>query len=150
MIFFKWEASNFQWILENSFVLFTLTIFQWLSEARKKLLAFKWVLYLFQQVIFVNKQIKLKEFQSLENEVCHARHCIGCKWPMDQMCSKCKMHCFSHKLWKFSRLQKISSKYFLSKFDFFKEFFFLTEMFFSDNFFQRMFHCFQDHYTVLK
>ena len=35
-------------------------IFQRFSEARKKLLAFKWVLYPFKQAIFVNKQIKYK------------------------------------------------------------------------------------------
>ena len=40
-------------------------------------------------------------------------------------------------------------KFFLSKFVFFKEFF-LTKMFFLTIFFQRIFHCFQDHYTILK
>ena len=65
---------------------------------------------------------KLKEFQSLANDVCHARRCIGRKWSMDQMCSKCEIHCFSHELWKISelgkisKLQKISEKSFLSKF----------------------------------
>ena len=47
---------------------------------------------------------KLKEFQSLENDVCHARCCIGCKWPMDQMCSKCGIHCPLHKLGKYLKL----------------------------------------------
>ena len=58
--FFKREASDFQWILVYSLVLFRLVIFQRFSEARKKLLAFKWVLYPFKQAIFVNKQIKYK------------------------------------------------------------------------------------------
>ena len=58
--FFKREASNFQWILVYSLVLFTLAVFQRFSEARKKSLTFKRVLYLFKQVIFVNKQTKYK------------------------------------------------------------------------------------------
>ena len=46
----------------------------------------------------------------------HARHCIGCKWLMDQMCSKWEKHCFSHDLRKISELRnwKISEKIFLS------------------------------------
>ena len=52
-----------------------------------------------------------------------ARRCIGHKWLMDQMCSKCEKHCFSH------NLQKISKNIFLSEFVFFREFF-LTNMFF--------------------
>ena len=93
--------------------------------------------------------LQLKEFQSLENDVCHARRCIGCKWPMDQMFSQCKIHCFSHDLWKISELQKFSEQIFLSKFVFFREFFF-DKMFFLTIFFQRIFYCFQDHYTLLK
>ena len=50
---------------------------------------------------------------------------------------------------KISKLQKISEKIFLFEFVFSKNFL-LTKMFFSDNFFQRIFHYFQDHYTVLK
>ena len=58
--FFKLEASDFQWKLVYSIVLFTLAIFQQFSEARKKLLAFKWLLYPFKQAIFVSKHIKYK------------------------------------------------------------------------------------------
>ena len=59
----------------------------------------------------VEQVCELKEFQSQENDVCHARRCIGHKWPMDQMCSKCKIHCFSHELW-----QKISELWNFRKF----------------------------------
>ena len=72
----------------------------------------------------------------------HARHCFGHKWLMDQMCSKCKKHCFSHALWKNSELQnfgKFPKKFFLSEFVFFIEFFFDKNVFLTDNFFQRIF-----------
>ena len=69
-------------------------------------------------------------------------------WPMDQMCSKCKIHCFSHELWTISKLQKISEKkIFLSEFVFFKEFFFdknvSSDNIFSNNFslLSRPLHC---------
>ena len=63
-------------------------------------------------------------------------------------------HTNFRKYLNFGTLEKIRTsenirKFFLSEFVFFKEFF-LTKMFISDNFFQRIFHCFQDHYTVLK
>ena len=56
----------------------------------------------------------------------------------------------SLELWKISELQEILEKFFLSKFVFFKVFFFWIKMFFLTIFCQRIFHCFQDHYTVLK
>ena len=48
-----------------------------------------------------------------------------------------------------SELQKISENFFLSKIVFFQRIFFGKNVF-SDDFFQRNFHCFQGHYTVLK
>ena len=54
---------------------------------------------------------KLKEFQPLENDVCHTvvfgnvATVVGHKWLIDQMCSKCEKHCFSQDLWKISELR---------------------------------------------
>ena len=87
----------------------------------------------------MNKE--LKEFQSLENDVCHAKCCIGCKWLMDQMCSKCKIHCFSHKPQKISEHQnfrKFLKKIFCLNL-FFSKILFCTKMFFSDKFFSKNF-----------
>ena len=71
-----------------------------------------------------------------------ARHCIGCKWPMDQMCSKHEKHCFSHDIWKISELWKISENFILSKFVFFIEYF-LDKMFFWQFFFKEFFTAFK-------
>ena len=77
---------------------------------------------------------------------------------MDQMCSKCEIHCFSHKLWKLSELRNygkfLNFRKFLKKIFclnlFFSKIFFDKKVF-SDNFFQRIFfYSFQDHYTVLQ
>ena len=75
-----------------------------------------------------------------------ARRCIGHKWPMDHMCSKCEILCFSHDLWKISELRNFG------KFpkNIFVQICFFHRIFFDKNVFQRIFYCFQDHYTVLK
>ena len=92
-------------------------------------------------------KVELKEFQSMENDICHARLCIRCKWPMDLMCSKCKIHCFSHKLWKISELWNFGkflkfgnflNFFFFVQICFFKEFF-LTKLFFLTIFFKEFF-----------
>ena len=77
----------------------------------------------------------------------HARHCIGCKWLMDQMCSKCKKHCFSHDLQKISELRNFRKfqnfrkflKKILSEFVFFSKNFFFDKKVFSDNYFSKEF-----------
>ena len=75
---------------------------------------------------------RIKRTPIIENNVCHARRCIGRKWPMDQMCSKCEIHCFSHELWKISKLwnfrkflncRKFPKSFFVRICFFFKEFF---------------------------
>ena len=66
-------------------------------------------------------------FGNVEKLHC-ARHCIGCKWLMDQMCSKCKKHCFSHDLFDRS-FGKFPEIFFLSEFVFFIEVS-LTKLFF--------------------
>ena len=74
----------------------------------------------------------------MENDVCHTRRCSGRKWPMGQMCSKCKIHCFSHKLRKICELWKISEKNFFVQICFFQRIFFDKNVF-SDNFFSKNF-----------
>ena len=81
-----------------------------------------------------------KEFQSLENDVCHARRCIGHKCPMDEVCSKCKIHCFSHELWnfgKFTNFRKFLKNFFCPNLFFFPKNFFPKNVF-SDNFFSKI------------
>ena len=89
-----------------------------------------------------------------------ARHCIGHKWPMDQMCSKHekKNIVFNMTFRKYLNLGTLENfqtsenfqiSFFWSKFIFFIEFF-LTKMFFLTIFFQRIFYCFQDLYSVFK
>ena len=57
-----------------------------------------------------------------------ARRCIGCKWLMDQMCSKCKKHCFSHYLQKISKLRNFRK---FPNFGKFSEQYFCLNLFFS-------------------
>ena len=83
----------------------------------------------------------------------HARRYIGCKWPMDKMCSKHEKHCFSHDLQEIFKLRnfgKFPKKKCFVRICFFHRIFFLAKMFFLTIFLQRIFYCFQDHYTVLK
>ena len=78
----------------------------------------------------------------------HARCCIGCKWPMDQMYSKCEIHCFLHDLQKISKLRNFR------KFSNFRKFpkksflFFFIEYFFDKMFFWQLF--FKEFFIVFK
>ena len=59
----------------------------------------------FKFIAFLNT--KLKEFQSLKIDVCH----VTVTSQLNQMCSKCEIHCFSHELRKIPELWDFSENF---------------------------------------
>ena len=95
---------------------------------------------------------KLKEFQSLK------MMSVMQDVALNPMCSKCKIHCFSHELWKISELQNFRKFLNFRKFPknisclnlFYSKKIFEKKMVFFWQIFQRIFHCFQDQLHCIK